>query len=331
MSFLGCGVGYFTFGWSKSLILIVLARTLLGVLKHCQTLSQSCIADMYDNQSDRQVAFARIRTSFGVAFILGPSLSGILLSWNFGFKGSATVALLVYLLAFFLVLYFLDDDSNEKEKVEKPKNEEKTGNPFFNQMKLVGGLLTRKHVGSLLIIKFLFHLAIVCGREQFGEFMNQLYGLEASYVAYLFSYMGLITTISSFLLKYVDNLFSNKQNYILYLGLTLVLSYASQAIRTSIPIFMFIMFIRSLCHVCLSTLILTVFTSSLGDKQRGLGSGIGSTFNSIGEIFAPTVCGLIIKMFGITFPQVFSALLVAISLSIFYKEYKFEHSKEKEE
>jgi MFS family permease len=81
ISLLGSLTGYITWGLSGSFIFLVFARLINGLMAGNLSVATAAIADITDEKS-RSKGMALIGVSFGLGFMLGPAISGILVQWN---------------------------------------------------------------------------------------------------------------------------------------------------------------------------------------------------------------------------------------------------------
>ena len=81
LSVLGTGVGYFIFGAAHTLWLLFLARLIDGFTGGNVSTAQAYIADV-SAPADRAKNFGLIGAAFGLGFIIGPALGGILSHWS---------------------------------------------------------------------------------------------------------------------------------------------------------------------------------------------------------------------------------------------------------
>lgn len=77
ISILGSAAGYFVMGWGKSLAWLFVARIIDGLSGGNVAAAQAYIADI-STREERSKAMALIGIAFGVGFVLGPALAGIL-------------------------------------------------------------------------------------------------------------------------------------------------------------------------------------------------------------------------------------------------------------
>lgn len=100
----GLGVMFAVPAVSSSLWLILASRILGGMLSANMAVAQAYIADI-TTPMNRAAGFGKIGAVFGIGFVVGPALGGILGSWNptFPFAAAACVCLLNFLYGLFVL------------------------------------------------------------------------------------------------------------------------------------------------------------------------------------------------------------------------------------
>lgn len=80
-SVLGSAAGYFIMGWAGSLMWLFVARIIDGASGGNIAAAQAYIADI-TSQESRSKAMGMIGAAFGLGFIIGPAIGGILAKWS---------------------------------------------------------------------------------------------------------------------------------------------------------------------------------------------------------------------------------------------------------
>jgi len=101
ISVLGSAIGYFIMGWAGSLLWLFVARIIDGASGGNVATAQAYIADI-TTPEERSKAMGMIGAAFGLGFVIGPAIGGVLTGWSpqapFYFVGVLCVvnAILVY-------------------------------------------------------------------------------------------------------------------------------------------------------------------------------------------------------------------------------------------
>lgn len=103
-SLLGAGIDYFFMAFAPTLPLLFIGRLISGLTGASMTVANSYIADISDD-SNRSANFGMIGAAFGIGFILGPIIGGILGEYGaqIPFIGAAVLNLLNFLFGLFIL------------------------------------------------------------------------------------------------------------------------------------------------------------------------------------------------------------------------------------
>lgn len=157
---------YLVMALAQSLWLLFIGRFIGGITAATQSTAAAFMADI-STSKDKAKNFGLLGAAFGVGFILGPLLGGLLAEYGSRAPFYAAAALA---FANMLFGYFALPESITKEK--KRAFDWRRANPFgaFKQMKKLPGLLPMLLVYLLLSIAFFVYPSIWAffGRAQFG-------------------------------------------------------------------------------------------------------------------------------------------------------------------
>lgn len=106
VSLLGAGLDYILMAFAPNLSVLFIGRIISGLTGASMTVASSYIADISDD-SNRAANFGMIGASFGIGFIVGPALGGMLASYGHAF--TFLVAAALTLLNFFFGLFILPE------------------------------------------------------------------------------------------------------------------------------------------------------------------------------------------------------------------------------
>jgi MFS family permease len=100
-------------------------------------------------------------------------------------------------------------------------------------------------------------------------------------------------------------------------GVLLSFYNAATAFTTSLALFVALQPVAGLSHLVLSTSTLASFSHAFDQREIGLAMGVAGSVNSIGDIIAPLVAGVLFNFVGLGGPRAVSALLILIGFSLF--------------
>jgi DHA1 family tetracycline resistance protein-like MFS transporter len=184
-SIIGTGIGFLVLGLANTLWLLFLGRILDGISGGNISTAQAYIADI-TTKEDRAKGMGLVGAAFGLGFIFGPAIGGILSRWGIHvpFLFAAALAFANAILLYFTL--------PETVTPDHPARVSAAGGRGFRQ--LVDSLKEHR-LGLVLIIYFLFIVAFSIMTTAFALYTMFRFGFDAHQNGYLFAYVGLIAVI----------------------------------------------------------------------------------------------------------------------------------------
>jgi len=184
ISIIGTGIGFLILGFARTLWMLFLGRILDGISGGNISTAQAYIADI-TTKEDRAKGMGLLGAAFGLGFIFGPAIGGILSRW-----GVEVPFLFAACLCFAnaVLLYFT---LPETVTPDHPARVSAGGRGWSYLLKS----LTQPRLGFVLIIYFLFIVAFSIMTTSFSLYTMFRFGYDAQHNGYLFAYVGLIAVI----------------------------------------------------------------------------------------------------------------------------------------
>jgi DHA1 family tetracycline resistance protein-like MFS transporter len=185
LSIIGTGIGFLILGLAKTVLLLFVGRILDGITGGNISTAQAYIADI-TTKENRAKGMGMIGAAFGLGFIFGPAIGGILSQWGihvpFFFAASLCFANAV-------LLYFR---LPETVTPDHPARNSAAGGRSWGQVFLS---LKQPRLASVLVIYFFFIVAFSIMTTSFSLYTMFRFGYDAQHTGYLFAYVGLIAVI----------------------------------------------------------------------------------------------------------------------------------------
>ena len=185
ISIIGTGIGFLTIGFATTLWMLFAGRILDGITGGNISTAQAYIADI-TTKENRAKGMGLIGAAFGLGFIFGPAIGGILSRWGihvpFFFAGGLCFANA-------LLLYFTLPETVTKDH---PARQSAAGGRGLAELLQS---LKEPRLGFVLIIYFLFIVAFSIMTTSFSLFTMFRFGYDAQHTGYLFAYVGLIAVV----------------------------------------------------------------------------------------------------------------------------------------
>jgi DHA1 family tetracycline resistance protein-like MFS transporter len=185
ISIIGTGVGFLILGFANTLWMLFVGRILDGITGGNISTAQAYIADI-TTKENRAKGMGLIGAAFGLGFVFGPAIGGILSRW-----GVEVPFLFAAGLSFAnaLLLYFT---LPETVTPDHPARVSAAGGRGFSQ--LIQSLKNPR-LSFVLTIYFLFIVAFSIMTTSFSLFTMFRYGYDAQHTGYLFAYVGVLAVI----------------------------------------------------------------------------------------------------------------------------------------
>lgn len=186
VSIAGSVFSYMMFALARDAQMIFFSRLLAGITAANLSTVQAYISDVTPPQ-ERTRAMGLIGAAFGVGFILGPAVGGVLGAWGGNFAigtGGAMLAGVNWLSAFLRLPESLP-----------PENRRRTGEWYTLPLRDLPRVLAIPHVGLLALVSFAAIFAIANLESTFVLLAKHRYGLDQRECGYLFAYLGVMGVI----------------------------------------------------------------------------------------------------------------------------------------
>ena len=184
LSIIGTGIGFLVLGLAKTVLMLFIGRILDGITGGNISTAQAYIADI-TTKENRAKGMGLIGAAFGLGFIFGPAIGGILSQWGIHVPFFFAAALC---FANAVLLYFRLPETVTADHPAKHK----AGGRSWRQ---VANALKQPRLGFVLIIYFLFIVAFSIMTTSFSLYTMFRFGYDAQHTGYLFAYVGLIAVI----------------------------------------------------------------------------------------------------------------------------------------
>jgi DHA1 family tetracycline resistance protein-like MFS transporter len=185
VSIIGTGIGFLLLGFAKYLWMLFAGRILDGITGGNISTAQAYIADV-TTREDRAKGMGLIGAAFGLGFIFGPAIGGILSRWGIHVPFFFAACLC---FANALLLYFTLPETITKDHPAKASAASGRGPGHIVLA------LRQPRLAFVLMIYFLFIVAFSIMTTSFSLYTMFRFGYDAQHTGYLFAYVGLIAVI----------------------------------------------------------------------------------------------------------------------------------------
>lgn len=185
ISIIGTGIGFLILGFANTLWMLFLGRILDGITGGNISTAQAYIADI-TTPEERAKGMGLVGAAFGLGFIFGPAIGGILSRWGIAvpFFFAAGLCFANALLLYFTLPETVTPDHPARTSAAR-------GRGWSQLIKS----LKQPRLGFVLSIYFLFIVAFSIMTTTFSLYTMFRFGYDAQHNGYLFAYVGLLAVI----------------------------------------------------------------------------------------------------------------------------------------
>ncbi|MBL7789495.1 MAG: MFS transporter [Chitinophagales bacterium] len=318
LSMIGAAVGYSLFAvalYTQSLVILFLSRLIPGFFGGSLSVLFSAISDVSE-PADKPKNFALIGMAFGLGFILGPVIGGVLSNSNYcAWFDLTTPFMLTALLSlsnFFLVWFRF------QETLLSSKHTKLTILKGFQNVKIA---FTTTNLRTLFSITFLNTLGFSFYTQFFSVFMFEKFHSDSTEVGLVFGWVGFwLVFTQGFLIRKI-NPSTAPASIVSKTMLVIGLGIISMVFPNAIWGILLLNFFLALAQGLNSPNLLTLVSGQAEPQQQGEILGINQSMQSLAQIIPPMVVAIFGKNLT-TFPFVFGGCMVVMAWVIFVLVFK---------
>ena len=298
-SLAGTVVSFVMLAMAHSVAMLFLARIVDGLSGGNISTARAYVADITAPE-DRARAYGLIGAAFGLGFIFGPALSGILarVSYTAPIWAAAGITVVATLMAWAWL----------PETVHR--TQAGTGNPF----RYLPELLRRPLVRRVLVIDFVYWTSFAIFQTTFALFTARRFGFDAPKTGYVFAAFGVLgAVIQGGFIRPIVRRLGDKSTFMLGLACG-AFGLLACAMVDSVPLFMLTLvplaFGIGFGHPTMASLVSLVAD---GDEQ-GRVQGAAGAVESLGRTIGPVWGNASLERIGEAAPYVSAATLLLLTL-----------------
>ena len=290
---LSCTIAsYIIFAFSHSFLILLLSRVLGGFGGSNIGVAQAYIADITTKQ-ERSKGMGMIGVAFGLGFLFGPIIGGILSGYGYMIAGLGSAAFSSS--AFIFAFFFLKESLKGEKKLSVHK--EKIFDLKFT-------LQTIKHpdVGILIFIFFVITFSMANLYGTFSLLGYKEYNFSDRQIGYLFGVMGIVSTIvQGGFIKFVSAKLSEKTT-ILIGTFCMMLGLGMLPYGQSFGGLIIVIIFMSVGTGLLQPTVLSMISKYSSEKEQGAILGINQSLSALARVLGPLWGGFAFDYFGYQFP-----------------------------
>ncbi len=310
---LGLAASYVLLATADSLSLLILSRLFGGIMAGNIAAAQAYITDI-TTPATRAKGMGVLGAAFGLGFIFGPAIGGILGGHDVAtadFTSPALAAATVTVLAAAGVLLFL------KESLKPEMRAQKLDAPKVSLSEKMRAAFGRKTLAVLIAASFLAVTAWALFETVFALWANALFAYGPAQIGYVLTFMGVISVIiQGGAIGPLTRRFGESRLAMMAL-VFLVIGYGSIATADSEHGMLIACGVLALGSALFTPSLSSLVSSEAGEHERGAVLGIYQGVTSLSRVVGPAFSGAVFAHGGPGAPFFLAATLVVPALGLF--------------
>ena len=307
VTLLGSIIAYILLAYSQTLYGLFFARAFAGFMAGNISTAQAYIADITD-KNNRAKAMGLFGAAFGIGFILGPAIGGVLAGSDpknpNGFLPPIDAASLSF-IALVLALFILKDN---RSMIKNNKNK--------RILSLIEAIKI-PNLRQLILLSFIVTLVFASMESTFSLWSESTFNWGSEQNGYIFAFAGICgVVVQGFLISPLVKRFG--EAFLCITGiifvsigmLSVAISYLNYHAYISMSL---IAFGLGFFLPTISTLIVNI----VSEDRRGWVLGVNQSVSSLSRIIGPAIAGFLFEFYGNNSPYIFGCIILILFLLIF--------------
>ncbi len=290
---------------------LFLSRSVDGLTGGNITVAQAYISDITD-EKNRARGLGLIGAAFGLGFIIGPAVGGLLS--KYGYNLPALVAAGLSFLNLISIFFFLPESLTDERRLAMRDQKR----PPVT-LKALSQALNRPKVGPLLYVRFLFGLAFSMFQSIFSLYAAYKLHLTPQTTGYVLAYVGVLSVlvqgvgVGLITKRFQENAIIITSMWLMLFGLV------GWALTPNLPVLLGVLLPLSMGGGMLNTVINSAITKSVTRAEIGGTLGISTSLESMTRVIAPSAGGFLLQNLGAWAPGLVSAALMLWAVWFAYR------------
>ena len=302
-------IGYVIFAFTSSFLLLIISRIVAGIGGSSIGVAQAYIADI-TTKENRSKGMGLIGAAFGLGFVFGPLIGGLLSKYGYMVTGFASGGFSI--LAFVLTLLLLPESLKQKNKqIRKRKLFD------VNSFKKV---FSKPSLAILVVLFFILTFSVANIYGTFALLGYKVYGFTDLQNGYMYGIIGLMSAIvQGGLLSYISK-YVNDKKLIIFGSLFMIVGLGLMPYGGSFFWLAIIVTVLSFGTGTLQPTLLSMISKVTSESEQGVTLGINQSLSAFARMLGPLWGGFAFEFLGYQFPFLTGALftLLILLISIFY-------------
>jgi DHA1 family tetracycline resistance protein-like MFS transporter len=298
-SLAGTVVSFVMLAMAGSITELFLARIVDGLSGGNISTARAYVADVSEPQ-DRARAYGILGAAFGLGFIFGPALSGVLAEESY--TAPIWAAALLTTVATVMAYFWLPETVHRVHAG--------TGNP----LRYLPELVRRPRLRRILAIDFVYWFALAIFQTTFGLFVAARFGFDAQATGYFFAAFGLLgVVVQGGFIRPIVRRVGDKTTFIAGLIFGAV-GLAAAAVTHSAAMFAVTLLPLALGMGFGMPTISSLVSRAAGAHEQGRVQGAANAIESLSRTLGPVWGAALLQRFGEASPYLSAAVFFLVTL-----------------
>jgi DHA1 family tetracycline resistance protein-like MFS transporter len=284
------------------LAIMFLSRIVDGLTGGNISVAQAYISDVTDAKNRAQ-GLGMIGAAFGLGFILGPAIGGLLSTWGFALPAFVAAGLATINL---VTLTFMLPESLTPEARANMSNRPR---PAFS-LRSLSEALNRPRVGPLLHIRLFFGLAFATFQTIFPLYSQLHLGLDARQTGFVLTYVGVLAALVQGVGVGLLSRHYEESRLILIGSALMAVALLGWAVTPNVWWMLVVLAPLAIAGGVLNTVVNSALSKSVYTEEVGGTLGLSASLESFSRVVSPSLGGLLLGQVGAWAPGIFASLLM---------------------
>ncbi|MSR22838.1 MAG: MFS transporter [Gemmatimonadetes bacterium] len=298
---LGSAVSYVIFAYAGSIPVLLLSRIMAGVGGANIPVAQAYVADVTPPEN-RAGSMGLIGAAFGLGFIFGPAIAGVLAPMAPELPGLAAAGLCAGNA--FLAVLFLPESLSRDERTAREERKASENQKGIGELRL---LLAAPAFRRVLVVSLLFQVAFSAIHPTFSLFAAQRFHLSEAAVGSLFAFLGVMSAVMQGGLVPVFAARFGEVALIRACAIPFVAGFILIAISPSVALLLVGLALLALGFGGTLPSLTSLLSRSAPEVLLGGSLGVGQSVGALGRILGPLLAGVTWDVLGVQWPYFIAA------------------------
>ncbi len=311
----GAAASYVWLGFAHTLWALFAARALGGLMAGNISTAFAYVADI-TSPENRAKGMGIVGAAFGLGFIAGPAIGGILAGpdpMNADYRSPSLAAAALSVVALVLALAILKESLSEEIRARIAARTPRSRLAHFQYA------LTHRHVGLLILLSFLATFVFAGMETTFAMWSRRQFGWGPEQNGYLFAFVGIISAvIQGGLVGRLAKRFG-EANLITQGAFALVVGLAMIPLSDNLPVLIAAMVIMAYGFSVASPSLNSLISLQVSDEDQGGVMGVARSATTLARVVGPAWAGMLFAGLSPDWPYWGGAIIMLLVAALSFR------------